>query len=644
MNLVDTAVRYAERGVPVFPVRGKLPLTEHGFKDASKDANTIRAWFQRWPDANVAIPTGPASGFVVLDVDPRHDGDKSLAALEEKHGRLPLTLEARTGGGGRHFFFALGSGQNVRNSNGKLGPGLDVRGDGGYVVAPPSIHPETKQPYAWANRLEAAPTPPWLIHEVSAPAAMCESASGAPIPSGQRNDELTRIAGAMRRKGCTTEAIEAALLVENVQRCNPPLSEPEVRAIAQSVSRYAPAPGAAQARRQGAQSGAEQSAELPLVFPEAACRGVFADYRKAMTQATEASDVFHFATLWARAAVALGRRVSFPYGMPLFPNAYVVCFGPTGDKKTTATRKCAEIGDTFKIVCGGGSGEGMADEFATAEPGQGLLIHTEEFAQILRPGRWDGATLIPFLTQCFDCPEQYQLKFRKSPVNLERPTPSLLAGTTPEWFWKDFNAKDFPGGFGNRLFFLTGTRKPAIALPRMPNLSEISNAVNKLSAIQPCQAHLSLEAADLWGDFYAAWDAEEGRRDPLMATVIKRIPAYVLKLTMVYGAFEATLPEMTVDQLAAAIQVGHYGERCAGELLSLQNAGTNPKKELERRILGFVITQPGKSTTKRQIYRHLHRHYRNTEEFNRAFDSLVRAGELFSHPVGQSTWVGLDPE
>jgi hypothetical protein len=165
MNLVDTAVRYAERGLPVFPVRGKLPLTEHGFKDASTDAKTIRAWFERWPSANLAIPTGPASGLVVLDVDPRHDGDKSLAALEEKHGPLPLTLEARTGGGGRHLFFALGNGQNVRNSAGRLGPGLDTRGQGGYVVVPPSIHPETKQPYVWTHKVKPALAPLWLIQE-----------------------------------------------------------------------------------------------------------------------------------------------------------------------------------------------------------------------------------------------------------------------------------------------------------------------------------------------------------------------------------------------------------------------------------------------------------------------------------------------
>src|SRR5688572_11837531 len=104
MTLQDFALRYSERSLPVFPVRGKLPLTAHGFKDATTDASTIRGWWEQWRDANIAMPTGRASGLIVVDVDPRHGGDASLAALEEKYGPLPETLESRTGGGGTHFF------------------------------------------------------------------------------------------------------------------------------------------------------------------------------------------------------------------------------------------------------------------------------------------------------------------------------------------------------------------------------------------------------------------------------------------------------------------------------------------------------------------------------------------------------------
>jgi hypothetical protein len=378
-------------------------------------------------------------------------------------------------------------------------------------------------------------------------------------------------------------------------------------------------------------------------FPKAAWRGLFANYRAAMERATEASDAFHFAAFWARCAVALGRRVRFSYGMQLFPNVYLVCFGPTGDRKTTATRMGAEIGSAFKIVRGGGSGEGLADEFSGAEPGQGLLLYAEEFSQVLRPGRWDGATLIPFLTQCFDCPLRYEMKFRKSPIELEQPTPSLLAGATPDWFWQDFRAKDFQGGFGNRLFFFAGARKPAMPLPESPSLDEISLTVDTLAAIQPCEARFDAKARALWEKFYRAWDAEESRRDPLLLAAVKRIPAYILKLGILYAALEGTLPKIMHDQLTAAILVGRFGEDCAKELLSLQNCGTNPRKELERRILALVGAQPSGVTTKRDIYKRLWRHYSDAEDFNRAVDSLVRAGELFTKSAGRgSVWVSTE--
>lgn len=379
-------------------------------------------------------------------------------------------------------------------------------------------------------------------------------------------------------------------------------------------------------------------------FPQAAWRGPFADYRATMERATEASDAFHFAALWARCAVALARRVRVSYGMQLFPNAYLVCFGPTGDKKTTATRLAGEIGSGFKIIRGGGSGEGLADEFSGAKPGQGFLLYAEEFSNILRPGRWDGATLIPFLTSSFDCPPRFEMKFRKAPVALEQPTPSLLAGTTPDWFWQDFRARDFQGGFGNRLFFFAGPPKPAMPLPESPDLEAISRAVDALAAIQPCEAHLDARARALYSEFYCAWNAEESRRDPLLLAAAKRVPAYILKLAMLYAALEGTLPEITCDQIAASILVGNYGRECARELLSLQNAGTNPRKELEGRILRYVVASRDGTPRKRDIYRALARHYKDAEEFDRALTSLIRAEELFTMSVGRgSTLVSTEP-
>jgi hypothetical protein len=255
-----------------------------------------------------------------------------------------------------------------------------------------------------------------------------------------------------------------------------------------------------------------KSQEALPVFPEPAWRGIFADYRKANERATEASDVFHFAALWARCAAALGRRVHFSYGMTLYPNVYVVCFGPTGDRKTTATRQATELGNGIKIISGGGSGEGLADAFSQTAPGEGTLIHAEELSQILRPGRWEGSTLIPFLTQCFDCPGRYEMKFRKSPVSLERPTPNLLAGVTPEWFWRDFRVNDFQGGFGNRMFFVTGGAKDCVPRPASPDLFQISRAVEGLSEIEPREARFEGEGRSAVGPILSG--LASGRKSP----------------------------------------------------------------------------------------------------------------------------------
>lgn len=165
------AEKYARRGWLVFPCapRGKTPLTVRGVKDASADPEAILARWGQWPGANIGVATGAESGFFALDVDGRC-GAESLRALEKRHGPLPETVEARTGGGGRHLFFRCTS-AGVRNSVGKLGHGLDIRGNGGYVIVPPSIHP-TGTPYEWRtdhspDDLPIADAPGWLQKRIS---------------------------------------------------------------------------------------------------------------------------------------------------------------------------------------------------------------------------------------------------------------------------------------------------------------------------------------------------------------------------------------------------------------------------------------------------------------------------------------------
>lgn len=229
---MDDALRYAERGWLVLPLRPreKVPLGAHGLLDATTDPTVISAWPD---DANIGIRTGAVSGIVVLDADAGHGGLESLDLL-----RLPETATVLTGGGGLHYYFAH-PGHEVRNATGLL-PGIDLRGDGGYVVAPRSTHPNGNR-YEWevlhddTYPLAAMPTLP-----VSRAAGITPPI-GDIIPAGQRHAELVSLAGSMRRRGMNASEILAALRAVNA-RCVPPSADAPLVEIAASVARYAPAP------------------------------------------------------------------------------------------------------------------------------------------------------------------------------------------------------------------------------------------------------------------------------------------------------------------------------------------------------------------------------------------------------------------
>lgn len=158
--LRSAALEYARAGRSVFPCKpgDKRPLAAHWITDATDDPDTIRWWWTiRWPKANVAIPCGP--DFFVIDID-GEAGEQSLDELVERNGPLPLTLTALTGGDGQHLIFS-GAGE-LGNSASKLGPGIDTRGTGGYIIAAPSLHP-SGQTYEWLDPdAPIAPLPEWI--------------------------------------------------------------------------------------------------------------------------------------------------------------------------------------------------------------------------------------------------------------------------------------------------------------------------------------------------------------------------------------------------------------------------------------------------------------------------------------------------
>jgi hypothetical protein len=259
-DMLEAALTYSNRGWRVFPLwecrggactcrdstacsrPGKHPRTSNGVNDATTDESQIRVWWREWSTANVGIATGSAGGIFVVDID-GEKGNTSWAELTKKNFVLPRTPESRTGRGSHLYFRYPASARIGSFSNPDLQ--IDVRGEGGYVVAPPSVH-ESGKPYAWVVAPDQAAlidAPEWLIREIetwstrgSAPAGMADRSR---VGAGNRNSHLHVLGSAMRGRGASDGAVRQALLAEN-QSLDPPLVPTEVGRTIEQVLSYAP--------------------------------------------------------------------------------------------------------------------------------------------------------------------------------------------------------------------------------------------------------------------------------------------------------------------------------------------------------------------------------------------------------------------
>lgn len=241
--MLRAAITLAHKGIAVFPCgqQSKLPATRHGFKDASTDPEIIRRWWGENPHYNVAIATGAASGIFVLDVDGA-DAEAALRNLEVQYGDLPSTVEVATANG-RHLYFKMPD-MPVRNSAGRLAPNIDIRGTGGYVLAPPSVHPTGKL-YCWSPYTSDsfAAAPQWLLDKITSPngngttpAADWRGLVCDGVGEGQRNESVCRLAGYLLRHRIDAVVTLGILTAWNLARCRPPLDADEITAIVDSIA------------------------------------------------------------------------------------------------------------------------------------------------------------------------------------------------------------------------------------------------------------------------------------------------------------------------------------------------------------------------------------------------------------------------
>ncbi len=269
-GMLDEALGYVRKGWPVLPLhgtnqgnctcrkpdcgnQGKHPRAMNGVNDATTDETTIKQWWKKWPDANVGIATGEKSVLVVLDIDDRNDGEDSLVQLQTDYGELPNTVESLTSGGGRHLIFQHpGNGTKIKNVTNLSGfTGIDIKGDGGYIVAPPSIHLSGK-PYNWEmsshpDEMPIAPLPDWLLKLMTTPQPteglqesnnfgwVVEALDG--VMEGSRDRTCFRLAGHFKAKGLAYD-VTLRFLNDWATKCTPPFPENQVTKCVDSAYKY----------------------------------------------------------------------------------------------------------------------------------------------------------------------------------------------------------------------------------------------------------------------------------------------------------------------------------------------------------------------------------------------------------------------
>lgn len=627
--MVEEALALAAHGYSVFPLhtvadgrctcgcadsgchtRGKHPrwargLFEHGCKDASTDPARIRELWQPWPDANVGIATGGA--MLVLDVDVDHGGRASLTTLVAEHGSLPKTVLAVTGSGGWHGYFAVPGGLAIRNSAGQIGAGLDIRGEGGYVVAPPSSH-WTGGTYWWKPgcapwEAPVAGAPEWLLQLITAleasgndgarTAAPAVGTTSGAVPAerifeGQRNIMLASLAGGMRHRGMGEAAIRAALLVHNEEACDPPLSEAEVARIAASVAKYPP--GAVEAVDVRSQmslwSRAPRTTLMERPWPEppddSAYMGLAGSLVAAIRPHTEADDVAVLAHILCGFGSAVDRGAWVQVGATHHhPRLYLALVGRTskarkGDSERPVRWLMEAAAPTWaktRIASGLSTGEGLIYEVRDpVEDGDGnvsdvgvvdkrLHVIEPELGRVLRAMERQGNTLSPILRDAWDG-GPLQIMTRTNPIRATGAHISLVGHITAEELKRELDDIAVVNGLANRVCWLAVRRARKLPDPLPMTREMIVRLAGPLAEAidhgsKAGDMRRTPAARDMWKEMY---DSLSDERDGLAGALLARGEAQVTRLSLVYALLDGA---SAIDEphLLAAAEFWAYVER-----------------------------------------------------------------------------------
>ncbi len=377
--------------------------------------------------------------------------------------------------------------------------------------------------------------------------------------------------------------------------------------------------------------------DLVPELPEKCWRRGFREFREAHTETTEAADAFLWSGYLVVSGLVLGREAALDCGVEVYPNIYLTNVGPTAHaRKTTgqakARRLLQHVDEGVEVSAGVGSPEGLLQLLAEnkTQP-RPVLLDLNETATMLRKGAQDGSKgLLPFLTAAYDCPPTLRLPNRKEDLEAAEPFLSIIGSSTAEWLRNSLNVDDVRGGLAGRFVYVTGTDKPPIAWPPLPNLTALAEAERILIEVRdrhssPKRYGMSPEAREVWEPWYVA---ERQRTYPgdLLGALAGRLHLHAWKLSLIHAAIEGT-DEITAEQIGSGIAFADYQREV--QRYALSDLGASKARRNEDKIKRAVsrFHKEGVNPKKWQVQRRIGGDM-SAEDLNRSDRALTESGQM----------------